>query len=272
MMTETEGDIENPIPEAEEQTAAEGVPVPEQAPGCVTTKSAASKDVADPNKKCKALALASFLLVAVVLAITLGVTLGGNGGDTTTNLNLDPGTEELPTNIGEEPSTCLVGDIMYQEGDSIGHIGFECIDSSSYDGTVSICGPNGTIIEAGDEFTCSESVPYCVQCGPRARGAALCLSSEEIPDHCKEVDEVVEGTNSTVPTTTDGVTTTDPPPVIYKQEFLRSVGPLQSKVKIINPGVANGYVSCSSMRDDFREALKHYANKLIVRESKDNTV
>ena len=72
---------------------------------------------------------------------------------------------------------CLVGDIMLSEGDSAGHIGLECITDMTYKGTESTCGPDGTIVEEEQTFTCSGSVPYCVQCGPRGRGSALCLST-----------------------------------------------------------------------------------------------
>ena len=91
-------------------------------------------------------------------------------------------------------SDCLVGDIMYQEGDSIGHDGRTCCDddsspngdSSSYIGVEGICGPDGEIIETGKTFTCAGSVPYCVQCGtPGEWGAALCLSDPAVPSNCE---------------------------------------------------------------------------------------
>merc|ERR1712127_897691 len=50
-------------------------------------------------------------------------------------------------------ATCLVGDIMYREGNSIGHIGLECVNETSYDGTASTCGPNGDIITTEMQFS-----------------------------------------------------------------------------------------------------------------------
>ena len=78
---------------------------------------------------------------------------------------------------GRELQGCLVGDIMYAEGDDMGHIGLECLDKSRYEGKESRCGPGGTILEEDKVFTCPDSVPYCVQDGPRGWGNAFCLSS-----------------------------------------------------------------------------------------------
>jgi len=69
--------------------------------------------------------------------------------------------------------------MMFLEGQSTGHIGLECINSTSYDGTANVCA-NGEIIESEMQFTCPDSVPYCVQCGERGWGAALCLSTPDI--------------------------------------------------------------------------------------------
>eukprot|EP00571_Detonula_confervacea_P009424 CAMPEP_0172328374 /NCGR_PEP_ID=MMETSP1058-20130122/60317_1 /TAXON_ID=83371 /ORGANISM="Detonula confervacea, Strain CCMP 353" /LENGTH=1083 /DNA_ID=CAMNT_0013045487 /DNA_START=93 /DNA_END=3345 /DNA_ORIENTATION=+ len=248
-------------------------------------------------------------------------------------------------------ATCLVGDIMHSEGDSIGHIGWECLNSTSYDGTASTCGPDGQIIETEMEFKCSESVPYCVQCGPRGRGAALCLSTPTTDRDCdtdstqptQPVDNTTtsptvdvsapqvyktlclstpttdrdcgtqtfvqpnnnetvsrpaitnttttpstsssatnltdtnpnEDTDSTQPTQPVDNTTTSPTvdvsaPQVYKTQYLESNGPILSKVRIISPAVAQGYNSCDELRDDILNALKHYANSIIVRESKDD--
>eukprot|EP00571_Detonula_confervacea_P015343 CAMPEP_0172300832 /NCGR_PEP_ID=MMETSP1058-20130122/2841_1 /TAXON_ID=83371 /ORGANISM="Detonula confervacea, Strain CCMP 353" /LENGTH=184 /DNA_ID=CAMNT_0013010743 /DNA_START=191 /DNA_END=742 /DNA_ORIENTATION=+ len=73
---------------------------------------------------------------------------------------------------------------MYVEGDSTGHIGLKCIDESTYEGRGSACGPDGTIVEEEQTFTCSDGVPHCVQCG----GAALCLSTTTTDRDCGEPD------------------------------------------------------------------------------------
>ncbi|KAL9183772.1 hypothetical protein ACHAXT_004628 [Thalassiosira profunda] len=95
--------------------------------------------------------------------------------------DVGPGDECNP-NDPPTPEGCLVGDIMYQEGDSIGHIGLECIDDVAYDARASTCGPDGEIVETEEVFSCSGSTPYCMQCGPRGIGAALCLSSPDLGD------------------------------------------------------------------------------------------
>ena len=83
---------------------------------------------------------------------------------------------------------CLVGDMIYKEGESTGHIGLECIDDSTYEGSASTCGPAGAIVEEEQMFSCPASVPYCVQCGPRGWGAALCLSTPTTDRDCGEPD------------------------------------------------------------------------------------
>ena len=92
---------------------------------------------------------------------------------------------------------CLVeGDMAFMEGQSLGHTGLACINSTSYNATDRICGPgegfDGVIIDVPSVYTCptndvdeSLSTPYCVQCGlPGIEGSALCLSSPEVPDYC----------------------------------------------------------------------------------------
>ena len=94
---------------------------------------------------------------------------------------------------------CLVGDIMYQEGDSVGFIGWECLNSTHFDGTESFC-RNGVVESDPVVFSCSNDnmAPplFCVQCGPRNRGAALCLYTNTVPDYCPPM------TTTTTPTTT----------------------------------------------------------------------
>mmetsp|Transcript_6171 Transcript_6171/g.17235 ORF Transcript_6171/g.17235 Transcript_6171/m.17235 type:complete len:330 (-) Transcript_6171:485-1474(-) len=101
---------------------------------------------------------------------------------------------ELPRSCDgpSQPATgCLVGDIMHQHGDSVGVIGDTCAGNSSWNGTQSFC-RNGEVVGEPHEEECSGSTPFCVQCGKRgAWGAALCLGSPEVPDHCS--DNMEEG-------------------------------------------------------------------------------
>lgn len=109
---------------------------------------------------------------------------------------------------GEE-SGCLVGDIMFMEGDSIGQIGLECLTSTSYNATESFCGPDGAIIESEAVYTCPETSSYCVQCGVAGEiGSALCLSSPEIPSDCSGSTTTAEvTTDAAAPTTSTAVST-----------------------------------------------------------------
>ena len=59
-------------------------------------------------------------------------------------------------------------------------------------------------------------------------------------------------------------------PKVYKARYLEQNGPIQAQVRIIDPSVVDGYNSCDELRDDIENALKHYANTLIVRESENN--
>ena len=53
----------------------------------------------------------------------------------------------------------------------------------------------------------------------------------------------------------------------FTTQFLASNGPILSRVRMINPNVANGYDSCDALKDDIINALKHFANSIIVSES-----
>ena len=87
----------------------------------------------------------------------------------------------LSTKIQTTYADCLVGgDMMFMEGQSTGHIGLECINSTSYDAESSVCGPNNEIVTVETIMTCPQSSPYCMQCGPRGVGNALCLSEPDL--------------------------------------------------------------------------------------------
>ena len=94
------------------------------------------------------------------------------------------GTATLSLMSGIASADCLVGDIMYLEGDSIGYLGLECFNSTSFDATESVCGPDGSVIETDAVLTCPTISEYCVQCSPREPGAALCLSTPDLPSDC----------------------------------------------------------------------------------------
>jgi hypothetical protein len=97
---------------------------------------------------------------------------------------------------------CLVeGDMMFMEGQSISHIGLECINATSYDATDSVCGPDGAIIKIDAVYTCPTTNINCIQCGERSEGAALCLDTTDIPSNCVDT---TTATGSTTTSTTEG--------------------------------------------------------------------
>jgi len=110
---------------------------------------------------------------------------------------------------------CLVeGDMVFIEGQSLGHIGLTCINSTSYNATDSTCGPgegfDGVIIDAPAVYTCPQDdeaiqpTPYCVQCGPPGMiGSAVCLSTPEVPDYCDVTGGGDNDSGGVSPTTGD---------------------------------------------------------------------
>merc|ERR1719277_227388 len=71
---------------------------------------------------------------------------------------------------------CLVGNVMYSEGDSIGFIGHACTGASTFKGTESFC-RGGKVVDVPYMGTCTGAVPHCVQEGPAKMGAAVCLAT-----------------------------------------------------------------------------------------------
>merc|ERR1711862_863801 len=74
----------------------------------------------------------------------------------------------------------------YQEGASIGYIGYECLDQTTFIGTETFCSKDGTILDVVKNFTCPDIVPHCIQCGEPSWGAALCLSTDITPTYCRK--------------------------------------------------------------------------------------
>ena len=61
-------------------------------------------------------------------------------------------------------------------------------------------------------------------------------------------------------------TTTKPGQVSKATQYLDSVGPIETKVRIIDPSVVNGYNSCNDLKDDILNALNHYVSTIIAQE------
>ena len=106
------------------------------------------------------------------------------------------GTATLSLLLGTAAADCLVeGDMVFVEGQSTGHLGLECLNSTHYDAVDTVCGPDEVLIEIDAVYACPApdpasdpfglyAAPYCVQCGPRGPGSALCLVAPEVPSYC----------------------------------------------------------------------------------------
>ena len=79
--------------------------------------------------------------------------------------------------------------------------------------------------------------------------------------------DVVETTSNINDEPTLEVDGTPPISPNFQVEYLESVGPIPSRVRMANPTVANGYNSCMDMKDDILNALKYHFNSIIVSES-----
>lgn len=102
--------------------------------------------------------------------------------------------------------------MMFMEGQSIGHIGLECLNSTSYDATDSVCGPNGAIIDSDAIYTCPDTNPNCVQCGERGIGATLCLDTMEVPSYCSSNSSTTAEITDETPVPAPATPTTESSP------------------------------------------------------------
>jgi len=124
--------------------------------------------------------------------ISIGLFSDGNGG-------------------GGVEGNCLSGDIMYIEGDSIGYIGLECINETSFDASLSTCGADGVVVRTEEERSCPSMVPFCVQCGPRGWGSALCLSTPTTNRDCADADADADADTTNTTATIDDTSIINPP-------------------------------------------------------------
>ena len=78
---------------------------------------------------------------------------------------------------------CIADDIILQWGESTGSLASRCVDGHTYQEVNGVCIGN-TIRNTPVIEQCGGSTPYCVQCDTPDPGAALCLSSPELPPDC----------------------------------------------------------------------------------------
>lgn len=91
--------------------------------------------------------------------------------------------------IGSKQNTCeaihalcvIGGDMQFMEGQVLGHESLECVNSTFYEGQWITCGSDGKPSRTSAVFSCPEN-QYCVQCGARRRGGALCLDADTTGD------------------------------------------------------------------------------------------
>ncbi|EJK63174.1 hypothetical protein THAOC_16186 [Thalassiosira oceanica] len=216
--------------EAQQPAASRAVAVSQQSNGTFLRK--------------KAL-LGSFLFIAAVLAIALGVAFGGGDGTwqrrryfVSTDGADDPDVVDSVTNLDAQPD---VGD----DGDE---------DNTGTDE------PDVII----DSVTNLDVQPDVGDDGDGDNTGA------DEPDDVIDSLENVDGTGGQPPPEVSEAV--DPPPLdtevppVVQAKFLRSSGPLESRVRIASPDIANGYSSCDDLKDDIVEALKFYANSIIMSE------
>jgi len=278
--------------EAQQPAASRAVAVSQQSNGTFSRK--------------KAL-LGSFLFIAAVLAIALGVTFGGgdgSGGSLSTSSNNDLDVQPDFGNVGDafvstggadEPevidsvtgSDAEPGDFDSTDGadepeviDSVTDSDAEPGDFDSTDGADEpefIDSVADSDAEPGDfdstdgadepEFidsvTDSDAQP---DVGDDGDGDNTGADEPDVIDSLENVD----GTGGQPPPEVSEAI--DPPPLdtevppVVQAKFLRSSGPLESRVRIASPDIANGYSSCDDLKDDIVEALKFYANSIIMSE------
>ena len=83
-------------------------------------------------------------------------------------------------------------------------------------------------------------------------------------------DEPTDTSDPTLTVVQDETTDTpsDPTPTVDEATYLVSPGPIQARIRMASPTIANGYSSCADLKDDIRNALKHLANTIIVEQSR----
>lgn len=234
------GDIENAGVEA--ATGDIENPVDAVKPSSDGVGVGASSSKHDPSgKKWKAIALFTFLVAIVVLSIALGVTLGSDGGDTSA-------AAAEPNNGGES----LGSDSDAGAGGSDGG----AIDTASTTTTLPSLSyeTEPTLMPILSSSTLATTDPTQTEGESDATTTSTPLPTE------------VESTNASTATPDDD----DVDPQVYKSQYLKTDGPLEAKVLLIDPTVANGYSSCDEMKEDIRNALRHHANKIIVEQSQNN--
>lgn len=79
---------------------------------------------------------------------------------------------------------------------------------------------------------------------------------------------VTLGGNNDAPTSVNSNNNAESTPASQasKARYLDNVGPIESKVRIIDPSVVNGYNSCGDLKDDILNALNYYVSSIIASE------
>ena len=103
-----------------------------------------------------------------------------------------------------------------------------------------------------------------------ALGISLGGSNNNESASSNAAGDVVETTSNSNDEPTLEVDGTPPISPSFQVEYLESVGPIPSRVRMANPTVANGYNSCMDMKDDILNALKYHFNSIIVSESENS--
>jgi hypothetical protein len=85
---------------------------------------------------------------------------------------------------GNGGAPCKEGENTYPDGASTKSFGLECLNATHYDAVAFVC-VDGAVNDTDVVMACPVfDAPYCVQCGARSFGSALCLATPDVPDYC----------------------------------------------------------------------------------------
>lgn len=180
----------------------------------------------DPHRKWKILFYGTFLVAIIALSVTLGVILPRNH----------------EASISNSPAS------------SVG--------AANSNDVVTLVDPNedkATTIESTDTVANTNGGSATETSGSSSAIISTPASSETTAAAADDSASTTSTTNSesTPPNASTQSLTT---------QFIQSNGPLDAKVRMIDPTAVNSYDSCDSLKDDIIEALKHFANSIITSE------
>jgi len=186
--------------------------------------------------------IAHFVGILVAIAAILGLTLGLVFGLRDGNDSPSP-SSSTSNNIGSNND----GGLLSDEGDNV--------DNTPPD-TLPAVEDNKPVVEPTLEDEQQDATPS---------------PTENVPG--KDVDEPADSLDNSEPVLPPPLfdDTISTPTIEFPEQesipYYRSVGPLLAHVKMVSPSIAKGYATCSDLEKDISDALKHYANRVILEQA-----